>query len=307
MASVSSVNGKKVSKLKFNDTIYDMGGSKNEPITITANGVYTAPDGVGYSPVSVSVPQVAQSGTVKNLLDNTKSCYNLFYNYTGKSVNNLISYSDTENVTNMGYMFYNCRSLTTIPQLDTSKVTNMRNIFANCYSLTSIPQIDTSSVLYMNSMFNYCEKLTTIPQLDTSNVTDMTELFENCSELTTIPQLNTNKVTNIEKAFNGCSKLTKIDITHMNFRSTSNTYQFAYQCFSLTKLIIRNMTEIPTLNSNAFERCFHFTGETNSTYNPQGLKDGRIYVPDDKVEALKTATNWSVYADIIVPLSTLVE
>ena len=67
------------------------------------------------------------------------------------------------------------------------------------------------------------------------------------------------------------------------------------------------METIPALNSNAFYNCYHFNGTTNSTYNPQGLKDGRIYVPDDKVDELKQATNWSVYADIIVPLSTLVE
>ena len=67
------------------------------------------------------------------------------------------------------------------------------------------------------------------------------------------------------------------------------------------------MPTIPTISSNSFNNCYHFTGTTDATYNPQGLKDGRIYVPDDKVDALKTATNWSVYADIIVPLSTLVE
>ena len=67
------------------------------------------------------------------------------------------------------------------------------------------------------------------------------------------------------------------------------------------------MSTIPSLNSNAFTNCYHFTGTTNATYNPQGLKDGRIYVPDDKVNELKTATNWSKYADIIVPLSTLQE
>ena len=64
---------------------------------------------------------------------------------------------------------------------------------------------------------------------------------------------------------------------------------------------------MPALSSDAFTNCYHFTGTVNATYNPDGLKDGRIYVPDDKVEALKSATNWSVYADIIVPLSTLVE
>ena len=93
----------------------------------------------------------------------------------------------------------------------------------------------------------------------------------------------------------------------MNTTSTSHNNGFAQNCYSLTKLIIRNMNSIPPLGSSAFTNCYHFTGTTNSTYNPQGLKDGRIYVPDDKVDALKTATNWSAYADIIVPLSTLVE
>lgn len=67
------------------------------------------------------------------------------------------------------------------------------------------------------------------------------------------------------------------------------------------------MTTIPALDSYAFNKCYHFDGTVHYAYNPDGLKDGRIYVPDDKVDALKTATNWSKYADIIVPLSTLVE
>ena len=71
--------------------------------------------------------------------------------------------------------------------------------------------------------------------------------------------------------------------------------------------IIRNMDTIPVLSSNAFNNCYHFSGTVDSTYNPQGLKDGRIYVPDNMVDRLKQETNWSVYADIIVPLSTLVE
>ena len=77
--------------------------------------------------------------------------------------------------------------------------------------------------------------------------------------------------------------------------------------FSLKILIIRTMDTIPILNSNAFNNCYHFYGTTNATFNPEGLKDGAIYVPDDKVEELKVATNWSVFADIIKPLSTLVE
>lgn len=197
--------------------------------------------------------------TLKTLLDATKSTYYLFYQYNGTSVNDLISYSDTENVTNMDSMFQGCSNLTTIPQLNTRSTTNMNNMFRECSYLTTI-QLDISNI---------------------SSKTSMSNTFQNCFRLTTI------------------------DITHMN--NISTMWSFANGCRSLTKLIIRNMTKIPPLESNSFKDCFHFDGTVNATYNPQGLKDGRIYVPDDKVDALKTETNWSVYADIIVPLSTLVE
>ena len=206
-----------------------------------------------------AIDSLPSGGSLKTLLDATKSTYFLFLNYSGTSIDGLISYNDTENVTNM------------------------------------------------SNMFNGCSKLTTISQLDTSSVTDMSRMFQNCSNLTTIPQLDTSKVTNMHSIFDGCSKLTTIDITNMKITNTSNSNSFAYNCKSLTKLIIRNMPTIPAISSSAFTGCYHFTGTTDATYNPQGLKDGRIYVPDDKVDALKTATNWSTYADIIVPLSTLVE
>ena len=165
----------------------------------------------------------------------------------------------------------------------------------------------TSNVTTMVGMFNGCDYLTTIPQIDSSRVTNMQGMFAGCARLTTISHLDTSNVTNMQYMFNFCKNLTTIDITHMKISSSSNTSNFANNCYSLTKLIIRNMPTIPAISSNAFNNCYHFTGKTNATYNPNGLKDGRIYVPDDKVDALKTASGWSTYADIIVPLSTLVE
>ena len=293
-------------------------------------GTLTTTDTFASYPSAIDSLPSGGGGSLKTLLDATKSCYYLFYNYSGTSVNELISYNDTENVTNMSNMFNSCSKLTTIPQLntskvtnmsymfsnstvttipqlDTSKVTNMSNMFNHCSNLTTIPQLDTSNCNNMSSMFASCNNLTTIPHLDTSKVSNMSTMFTNCGKLTTIPQLDTSSCTNMSYMFYQCSSLTTIDITHMKITSTSYSDSFAYNCKSLTKLIIRNMTTIPSLNSNAFNNCYHFTGTTNATYNPQGLKDGRIYVPDDKVDALKTATNWSTYSDIIVPLSTLVE
>ena len=222
-------------------------------------GTLTTTDTFASYPTAIDNLPSGGGGSLKTLLDATKSSRYLFYNYVGESVSDLISYNDTSNVTNMGNMFQYCSQLKTNPQLDTSSVVDMSYMFNNCVNLTTISQIDTSSVTAMSSMFQECRHLTTI------------------------------------------------DITHMNITSSFDTYNFARSCKSLTKLIIRNMNTIPALNSSAFGECYHFTGTTNATYNPQGLKDGRIYVPDDKVDALKTATNWSTYADIIVGLSTLVE
>lgn len=222
-------------------------------------GVLTTTDTFASYPSAIDSLPSGGGNTLKTLLDATKSTYNLFYYYSGTSIDGLISYNDTSNVTKMNSMFFECTNLTTIPQLNTSKVTNM------------------------SSMFNECRNLTTIPQLNTSKVTNMSRMFYNCLKLLTI------------------------DITHMKLTSPSYTDFFAGYCNSLTKFIIRNMDTVPALSSEAFLQCSHFTGSVSHPSNPQGLKDGRIYVPDDKVEALKTATNWSVYADIIVPLSTLVE
>ena len=177
------------------------------------------------------------------------------------------------------------------------------------YYMTELSESDlppSNNVANMASMFHGCSKLTSIPQLDTSSCTNTNNMFRDCSSLTTIPQLDTSKAKNMGIMFYNCIVLKKIDITKLA-NGSSYTNSFAENCYSLTKLIIRNMPSIPAINKNAFNNCYHFTGTTNATYNPQGLKDGRIYVPDDKVDALKTATNWSVYADIIVPLSTLVE
>ena len=279
MATISNVNGKKITKIKYKGEIFDVGGGVNPLQHIIDN----------------------HKG------DNQPSGEDLFFEYWGSSLDDVINSCDFSGITSAKQMFYDCKNLTSVPYFNTSNVTSMEKMFYNCSKLTTIPQLDTSNVTTMSNMFYQCTSLTTIPQLNTSKVTNMNHMFYFCTSLTTIPQLDTSKVKDFGVMFQSCFKLTTIDITHMNITSASYSVSFACDCHSLTKFIIRNMDTIPALYSDAFNGCYHFTGKTNATYNPQGLKDGRIYVPDDKVDELKTATNWSKYADIIVPLSTLVE
>ena len=136
-----------------------------------------------------------------------------YTNYT--DLTGILKYEDTENVTDMSYMFSYCNNLATIPILDTYNVTNMSYMFSNCYNLTTIPQLYTSKVTNMRGMFSYSNKLTSIPQLYTSKVTDMRYMFDGCSSLTSIPRLDTSNVTMMNYMFNSCSKLKEIHMIGM--------------------------------------------------------------------------------------------
>lgn len=132
------------------------------------------------------------------------------------SFEGIIKYEDTSNVTDMSYMFANCKNITSIPLLDTHNVTNISEMFNSCLRLKTIPLLDTSKVTNMHSMFDSCSSLTTIPLLDTSNVTDMETMFYSCRKLTTIPALNVSNVTNMRDIFGYCSNLEEVHMININ-------------------------------------------------------------------------------------------
>ena len=89
-------------------------------------------------------------------------------------------------VTNMSYMFYECKSLSSLPdfsKIDTSKVTDMSYMFCKSFIFTSVPNIsawNTSNVKNMSHMFNqacFYSSLPDISKWNTSKVTDMSYMF----------------------------------------------------------------------------------------------------------------------------------
>ena len=100
-------------------------------------------------------------------------------------------------------------------------------------------------------------------------------------------------VTNIGTSAFGWS-----DLITVSFSALTNIGHSVFtSCFSLTTLILRNTTKVCTLsNKNAFDQCYHYHGTVNSTYNPNGLKDGYIYVPASLIDSYKVAANWSTFA-----------
>jgi len=129
-----------------------------------------------------------------------------------------LEYLNTENVTNMGRMFYDCSSLTSldVTHFNTANVTNMSYMFYNCKALTSldVTHFNTANVTNMGYMFYICSSLTSldVTHFNTANVTTMNSMFYNCSKLTSLylTNFNTEKVTNMNSMFFSCLSLTTI-------------------------------------------------------------------------------------------------
>ena len=101
-----------------------------------------------------------------------------------------MSYLNTSEVTNMGWMFGNCTELTSIDlsHFNTSKVTTMGHMFYRCFGLTSLDlsTFNTSQVFGMTQMFRGCGDLRTIyvgNGWSTAAVTYDDWIFYNCTSL----------------------------------------------------------------------------------------------------------------------------
>lgn len=136
--------------------------------------------------------------------------------------------------------------------------------------------------------------------------------FYGCTKLTSVNMPLVKSIAS--NAFNGCSVLPSIVLPSL---TSGSDYVFRYcyllkiidlpviknivanmfvDCRRLTAIILRSETMCTLANTSAFANCYHFYGTVNSTYNPNGDKDGYIYVPSQLIESYKTATNWSTLA-----------
>ena len=91
-----------------------------------------------------------------------------------------LSSFDTTNVTNMAYMFSECRNLESLTHhLNTINVESMRDMFNWCTSLVALDASSfiTSKVIDMSEMFRACPMIELKLQFDTSNVTNMERMF----------------------------------------------------------------------------------------------------------------------------------
>ena len=120
------------------------------------------------------------------------SCYMWFYSCENLTKIEDIENLNTQNVTNMSWMFYRCDGLTSldVSNFNTQKVEDMSEMFSVCSGLKSlnVSHFDTQNVKNMNSMFYSCKRLTSldVSNFNTQNVTDMSYMFSWCAGLNSL-------------------------------------------------------------------------------------------------------------------------
>ena len=204
-----------------------------------------------------------------------------------------ISNLNTSAVKNMGVMFYNCSSLTSldVSSFDTRKVTNMSCMFEGCSSLTSLDlsNFNTSNVTDMNYMFHGCSGLTSLDlsNFDTSNVTNMMCMFYGCSGLTSldVSSFNTSEVTGLFRFFEDCSSLTNLDISSFDTRKVDDMRNMFNNDKSLTTIYVGSQWDTSNVTSSGgtmmFSGCTSLKGEKGTTYNPDYT--GKEYAHIDNI------------------------
>ena len=193
------------------------------------------------------------------------SLKDFFRDCTGLNEITGLKYLNTAEVTDMSFMFWNCKNLSSfdLTNFNTTKVENMSGMFSSCQKLSSLTlseSFNTANVTDMSNMFSYCnmlEKLN-LSNFNTTKVEDMSYMFYMCQKLTELNLSNfkTEKVKKMPYMFSYCNMLEKLDLSNFNTAEVTNMSGMFYGCYKLPSLNLSNFNTAKVTNmSQMFYTC----------------------------------------------------
>ena len=190
-----------------------------------------------------------------------------FCDCTGLNEITGLKYLNTAEVTDMSYMFWNCKNLSSLDlsNFNTTKVENMFGMFFDCENLSSlvISNFNTANVTDMSNMFYLCKNLSSldIPNFNTANVTDMSYMFDTCQKLTELNLSNfkTEKVKNMSNMFSYCNMLEKLDLSNFNTANVTNMSSMFYGCSTLQTIYVSDDFVVTGITNEDYKKDL-FTG-----------------------------------------------
>lgn len=266
-------------------------GSEAEPLNVTENGQYIAPEGKAFNPVTVSVP--LPSGTLPITENGIYDVYS--YASVDVDVAGGISVDDIATCTISGaimgssasyiseYAFYRHSYLT---EVSFPACTNIEDsAFYDCRSLAEVNFPVCRNI--RESAFCGCYSLA---EVNFPACTDISRgAFYDCRAL---PEVNFPVCRNIGAyAFSACFSLTEA-----SFPVCRNINANAFRsCYNLLSFNLVGVSSVPTLGGSAFYSTpiGGYTGSTGGVY-------GSVYVPSSLLTAFQTAPNWSLISSRIV-------
>ena len=189
------------------------------------------------------------------------------------------------------YWFCNCSELTDIEgieNLNTENVTNMRGMFFNCPNLSSLDltNFSTGNVTDMNSMFGYCQLSSLdLTSFNTANVTNMYMMFISCQNLSSLDltSFNTANVTEMNFMFQGCSALTTIYASEMFVTDQVEGYDMFKYCTNLKDYSVREIdSKYANYKTGYFSKLVGKNGEEKIGATGETLTAENLALDDDK-------------------------
>lgn len=201
-------------------------------------------------------------------------------NYFGYNAITKVHYIPS-GVTDLDYEFSKCLGLQEVTCEIPSGVTSMSQTFFCCQNLVKVPDIP-SSVTNMYETFGICSSLVNFPTIP-SGVTEMSYTFYKCTSLVNAPEIPSG-VTDMKYTFGGCTSLVNAPSIPNSVTNLDRTF---FNCSKLKEATFLHTT--PPSYFDTLDSC---------------PKLETIYVPDESVDAYKTATGWSQFSSKFKPLSS---
>ena len=189
------------------------------------------------------------------------------------------------------YWFCNCSELTDIEgieNLNTENVTNMRGMFFNCPNLSSLDltNFSTGNVTDMNAMFGYCQLSSLdLTSFNTANVTNMYMMFISCQNLSSLDltSFNTANVTEMNFMFQGCSALTTIYASEMFVTDQVEGYGMFKDCTNLKDYSAREIdSKYANYKTGYFSKLVGKNGEEKIGATGETLATDNLVLDDNK-------------------------
>lgn len=224
-----------------------------------------------------------------------------------------ISKATDKGYTDMGYMFYACKSLKKIDfsKWNISNITNTEYMFYMCSNLSEIAipsgenpwrvkgsRDDQSNDNGAKFMFGGCSSLLVLDlkNMNVEQVENMSCMFSGCSELTLLDLSgwNASNVKDMSGMFSGCIKLATLKLDSTKVQNASNMDRMFANCENLEMLSIPSdwNTSNVTNMSHMFYACKSIKGLDLSNWNVSSVTDmEQMFATCSNLQMLNLA-NW---------------